>query len=193
MANDSHVAALSAVVTDLAKAQKETSSQIAALASIGTKTPQFQKQDVPNVWVTDRINLQDLYPIKKEQFSDAYIEASQETDETMYVIEDNLLFTMVEPGRNAGRYRRLLLPQQYRKQVIDRCHAEVGHAAFFKTLARVQKHHRTFDPAYTWTSPPQVHEIFIPKERTSKTKDMMVNDFHMEIEVERRNFYSIMT
>ncbi|ELT94355.1 hypothetical protein CAPTEDRAFT_192982 [Capitella teleta] len=42
---------------------------------------------------------------------------------------------------------------------------------------------QTFDPAYTWTSPPQVHGIFIPKERISKTKNLVVNDFHLEIEI----------
>ena len=97
--------------------------------------------DVPEVWVTDRIDLRSLAAYQREQFPDAFIEASQDTDETCYVIEGGLLFSMAEPSRNAGRYLRLLLPQQYRQQVIDRCHAETGHSAFLKTLTRIQEHY----------------------------------------------------
>jgi len=97
--------------------------------------------DVPNVWVTDRIDLKTLAVHQREQFPDAFVEASQEINESCYVVEGGLLFSIAEPSRNTGRYLRLLLPQQYRKKVIDRCHAEVGHAAFLKTLSRVQEHY----------------------------------------------------
>ncbi|ELU12583.1 hypothetical protein CAPTEDRAFT_210072 [Capitella teleta] len=97
--------------------------------------------DIPDVWVTDRIDLRDLARHQKEQFHDAYVEASQETDESPYIVQGSLLYTIAEPSHNAGRYLRLLLPQQFRQKVIDRCHAEVGHAAFLKTLSRVQEHY----------------------------------------------------
>jgi transposase InsO family protein len=115
-------------------------SRIAAIEP-STPTPVVVPADIPDVWVTDRIDLHDLARRQKEQFCDAYVEASQETDESPYIVQGSLLFTMAEPSRNAGRYLRLLLPQQFRQQVIDRCHAEVGHAAFLKTLARVQEHY----------------------------------------------------
>ncbi|ELU17577.1 hypothetical protein CAPTEDRAFT_195243 [Capitella teleta] len=86
-----------------------------------TPTPVVVPADIPDVWVTDRIDLHDLARRQKEQFCDAYVEASQETDESPYIVQGSLLFTMAEPSRNAGRY---LLPQQFRQQVIDRCHAE---------------------------------------------------------------------
>ncbi|ELU02417.1 hypothetical protein CAPTEDRAFT_208841 [Capitella teleta] len=100
--------------------------QAGMLAAIepSTPTPVVVPADIPDVWVTDRIDLHDLARRQKEQFCDAYVEASQETDESPYIVQGSLLFTMAEPSRNAGRYLRLLLPQQFRQQVIDRCHAE---------------------------------------------------------------------
>ncbi|ELU11137.1 hypothetical protein CAPTEDRAFT_210042 [Capitella teleta] len=115
-------------------------SRIAAIEP-PTPTPVIVPADIPDVWVTDRIDLQDLARHQKEQFHDAYVEASQETDESPYIVQGSLLYTMAEPSHNAGRYLRLLLPQQFRQKVIDRCHAEVGHAAFLKTLSRVQEHY----------------------------------------------------
>ncbi|ELT93116.1 hypothetical protein CAPTEDRAFT_206327 [Capitella teleta] len=115
-------------------------SRIAAIEP-STPTPVIVPADIPDVWVTDRIDLQDLARHQKEQFHDAYVEASQETDESPYIVQGSLLYTMAEPSHNAGRYLRLLLPQQFRQKVIDRCHAEVGHAAFLKTLSRVQEHY----------------------------------------------------
>ena len=114
-------------------------SRIAAvepLVESDTLTPPL---DVPDVWVTDKIDFHDLVKYQREQFPDSFVEASQETDESAYVVEGGLLYTMSEPHKNAGRYLRLILPQQYRQQVINRCHAEVGHAAFLKTLSRVQE------------------------------------------------------
>ncbi|ELU16213.1 hypothetical protein CAPTEDRAFT_215941 [Capitella teleta] len=98
-------------------------SRIAAIEP-STPTPVVVPADIPDVWVTDRIDLHDLARSQKEQFCDAYVEASQETDESPYIVQGSLIFTMAEPSRNAGRYLRLLLPQQFRQQVIDRCHAE---------------------------------------------------------------------
>ncbi|ELU12741.1 hypothetical protein CAPTEDRAFT_205638, partial [Capitella teleta] len=89
-----------------------------------TSTPVVVPADIPDVWVTDRIDLHDLARRQKEQFRDAYVEASQETDESPYIVQGSLIFTIAEPSRNAGRYLRLLLTQQFRQLVIDRCHAE---------------------------------------------------------------------
>ncbi|ELT99376.1 hypothetical protein CAPTEDRAFT_226049, partial [Capitella teleta] len=124
-------------------------SQIAAIEP-STPTPVVIPADILDVWVTDRIDLHDLARRQKEQFRDAFVEASQETDECLYIVQGSFIFTMAEPSRNAGRYLRLLLPQQFRQQVIDRCHTEVGHAAFLKTLARVQEHYVWPADVSTW-------------------------------------------
>ena len=121
------------------------------LSRIGAIEPQpeialeMSPRDVPDVWVTDRIDPQNLVQFQREEFPNAFIEASQAVDDCPYVIEGGILYTMREPSKNAGQYLRLMLPRQYRQQVIDRCHAEVGHAAFMKTLARIQE-------TYIWPS-----------------------------------------
>ena len=96
-------------------------------------------ESVPDVWEADDIKPGELAKLQREQFPDAYVEASQNTDETRYFVANGILYTFAEPYRHAGRYMRVLLPQQYREQVINRCHAEVAHAAAAKTLARVQE------------------------------------------------------
>jgi len=113
-------------------------SRIASVQPIGQT---ILPVDVPDVWNTDHIQVDELIRLQQKQFEDAYIEAEQDTDEARYTIQEGLLYTMAEPDLKAGRYMRLLLPQQYRGQVIDRCHKEVGHAAFAKTLARVQENY----------------------------------------------------
>ena len=120
-------------------------SRIAAVEPLVESEIVTAPVDVPDVWMTDRIDPEELATYQREQFPDAYVEASQDSDESSYIVEGGLLYTMAEPSKNAGRYLRLLLPQQYRQQVIDRCHAEVGHAAFLKTLSRIQEH-------YVWPS-----------------------------------------
>ncbi|ELU01187.1 hypothetical protein CAPTEDRAFT_216657 [Capitella teleta] len=61
-------------------------SRIAAIEP-STPTPVIVPADIPDVWVTDRIDLQDLARHQKEQFHDAYVEASQETDESPYIVQ----------------------------------------------------------------------------------------------------------
>ena len=114
---------------------------LSRIAAVQPKIQLVPPYDVPDVWNTDRIDPKQLADLQQRQFPDAFIEASQETDESCYVVEGGLLYTLAEPSAHAGRYMRLLLPQQYRQQVIDRCHAEVGHAAFAKTLSRIQEHY----------------------------------------------------
>lgn len=113
-------------------------SRIAAVESVVTDIPPI---DVPDVWHTDHIDPNELSQLQREQFADAYVEASQDTDETRYVIEKGILFTLAQPSTTSSRYMRVLLPQQFRQQVIDRCHSEVAHAAFSKTLARIQENY----------------------------------------------------
>ncbi len=98
-------------------------------------------QDLPTVWDTDHIPLVDLQQQQQEQFADAFIEASQDIDDSPYVVENHVLYSLASPYKGAGSYPRLLLPQQYRGQVIDRAHGELGHAGFSKTLQRVQENY----------------------------------------------------
>ena len=97
--------------------------------------------DLPSSWETDKIDLKRLAQLQHEQFPDYFIEASQGVDDCRYIVENGLLYTLAEPHKNAGIYPRILLPQQYRQQVIDRCHAEVAHSGSEKTLMRIQENY----------------------------------------------------
>ena len=101
----------------------------------------FAPLDVPDVWLTDKIDPNELAALQQQQFPNEYAEATQDNDESSYVIENGLLYSNAEPRRNMGRYLRLILPQQYREGVINRCHSEVGHSAFAKTISRVQENY----------------------------------------------------
>jgi transposase InsO family protein len=101
----------------------------------------YDSTDTPDVWETDGIDPSTLAELQQAQFPDEYTEASQDIDESSYVIEGARLYSIARPSRDAGVYMRLVLPQQFRRQVIDRCHNEVGHAGFAKTLSRVQEHY----------------------------------------------------
>ncbi|ELT87269.1 hypothetical protein CAPTEDRAFT_189766, partial [Capitella teleta] len=70
-------------------------SRIAAIEP-STPTPVIVPADIPDVWVTDRIDLQDLARHQKEQFHDAYVEASQETDESPYIVQEARPIPVVE-------------------------------------------------------------------------------------------------
>lgn len=113
-------------------------SRIAAIAPL---TQPMSVIEPPDVWKTDHIDVAELAEIQQEQFEDAFIEASQDLDGSLYHIEKGILYSIAEPHKNAGRYLRLLLPQKYRRQVIDRCHTEVAHAGHSKTLARIQENY----------------------------------------------------
>ena len=86
-------------------------------------------------------NFLKLQKQQRLQFPDAFTEASQEFEDAPYFLDQNLLYTLAEPYKGAGKYARLLLPQQYREQVINRAHGELGHAGFAKTLLRIQEHY----------------------------------------------------
>jgi len=113
------------------------------LSRIASLTPAFVASlapvanGLPTVWETDGIDPLELQRLQRQQFPDECTAASQD-EETSYVYENQILYSMGEPSKGAGRYPRLLLPQQYRGQVIDRAHGEIGHAGFAKTLIRVQ-------------------------------------------------------
>ena len=58
-------------------------------------------------------------------------------EESPYEIRDGILYS------RAQIYPRLMLLKENRQLVLQRCHGDVGHQSFYKTLARVQE-------AYVW-------------------------------------------
>ena len=115
---------------------------LSRIAAVAPPTPLIPTpRDVPAAWEADGIDPISLMKHQQDQFADQITEASQDTDETPYVMESGLLYSLAEPYKNAGRYMRLVLPQQHRQVVIDRCHQETGHSGLIKTLSRVQEHY----------------------------------------------------
>jgi transposase InsO family protein len=119
-------------------------SRIAAINLDPAPAPAFDLQEIPEIWRADQIDPDELIRAQKDEFEDQWIEATQEQDASPFVIDSGILYSLAEPHRHAGRYPRLMLPHAYRQKVIDRCHIEVAHAAFAKTLARVQE-------SYLWS------------------------------------------
>lgn len=125
--------------------------------------------DIPTAWETDDIDVQNLVKFQSEQFHDQLIEAQNDEDESPFIVEDGVLYSIAPPYKGATAYPRALLPQQYRQQVIDRCHQDTAHAGFSKTLLRVQElyvwpgmrqHVRTY-----LASCPQCHTLTPPHEQ----------------------------
>ena len=111
-------------------------SKIAAIQPVVHFVPSIQP---PDAWKADNIDSQELALHQAKEFEDEITDVKQETDESRYWIEDGLLFTFASLHKGAPCYMRLLLPQAYLQQVIDRCHTEVGNPATAKTLARIQE------------------------------------------------------
>lgn len=119
-------------------------SRISAIAPDSQTTNQcYAPEEMPTPWCLHKLNHDDVANAQKIEFSQEIIEASQDLDDSSYVIQNNILYSIAEPYCRAGRYPRLVLPEQYRKMVIERCHEEVGHQAFLKTLMKVQE-------SYVW-------------------------------------------
>ena len=70
-------------------------------------------------------------------------EAAREED-SRFTLIDNILYSISRPKHDLPQYPRLILPIQFRDQVITRCHTDVGHQSLLKTMARVQE-------SYVWS------------------------------------------
>lgn len=103
--------------------------------------PKFELNSTPEIWRLDKIDPNELSRLQQEEFLDQWIEAGQEMDISPFHVDNGVLYSLAEPYPRAGRYSRVMLPHSFRQGVIDRCHAEVAHAAFAKTLTRVQEHY----------------------------------------------------
>ena len=114
---------------------------LSRIAAVTTADPKVQLEftEMPTPWQVDKIDPGELYSAQKDEYQDELIEARQDVDGSTYILQNGLLHSIGEPHKNAGVYARLILPHVYRQRVIDRCHQEVGHAGYVKTLARVQE------------------------------------------------------
>ena len=98
-------------------------------------------RQLPTVWEADGVDVLELQRLQEQQFPSEREEAKVDLEGSPYILEENILYSMGQPYKGAEPHPRLILPQQYRGAVIDRCHGELGHAGFDKTLRRVQEYY----------------------------------------------------
>ena len=66
------------------------------------------------------------------------ISAADEKD-SGYLIYNDILYSGNRTNKYEPQYPRIVLPSSFRKQVIDRCHTEAGHAGTIKSMLSVQE------------------------------------------------------
>ena len=89
--------------------------------------------------IADNIDRDALIAAQQAEFPEEINDAGLE--DSRYCIVDDILYSIAKPEHSQPCYPRLVLPQQWREQVIYRCHKDVGHQSFWKTQARVQEHY----------------------------------------------------
>ena len=89
----------------------------------------------------DGIDKQALSEAQKETFKEQWDKAVAEDGD--YEVQEGILFSCRRPGAKQALYPRVMLPPQWRDDVIDRCHRQTGHSAPYRTMASVRE-------AYVW-------------------------------------------
>ena len=89
----------------------------------------------------DQIDLTELKENQRKEFPEEYNLAVNKHDN--FILLDDIICSDRRPYDSLADHPRILLPEKFRKEVIQRCHKESGHSGKFKTLARVQD-------AYVW-------------------------------------------
>ena len=90
----------------------------------------------------DRINKNDLSQHQQVEFQDGW-NLALDPDNVDYQVQDGVLYSCRRPGARQAQYPRVLLPTNWRQQVIDRCHQQTGHAGAWRTLCAIRE-------AYVW-------------------------------------------
>ena len=89
----------------------------------------------------DSLNANEVREMQRKEFKLLINSASEM--ESDYEIHAGLLYSVRRPTNSSPWYPRLVLPDKFRNDIIDRCHKEVGHMGVLKTLHRVRE-------AYVW-------------------------------------------
>lgn len=121
-----------------------------------TPTTEYILPEVSIPWGVDGLDLPTVMKDQKREFPSERLEAQQELDSSGYILLEDILYATQEPHPAAGVYPRLVLPSSARLQVMTRCHQEVGHQAFLKTLMRVQEN-------YVWPGMRKEIRAFVEK------------------------------
>ena len=71
-----------------------------------------------------------------------------------YLLHEDILFSCARTNKYEPRYPRVVLPSSFRRQIIQRCHSEAGHAGTIKTMIVVQE-------GYVWPGMKSEIDTFI--------------------------------
>ena len=93
--------------------------------------------DEDDFLLRDGIRKQDLRAAQELEFVELLAQARDPDDDGDYSVGDGVLLTERLPYPGAPDYPRVVLPEQWRDQIIDRAHRDVGHMAARKTRKKV--------------------------------------------------------
>jgi hypothetical protein len=102
-------------------------------------TPEEQENKAFLPSQTDGLDNARVREEQRQKWPEEWEKGANNEDE--YMLHDNLLYSTAKPSYRLAHYPRLMLPTGFRGPVIERCHAEAGHAGMFKTLTRIQEHY----------------------------------------------------
>ena len=91
---------------------------------------------------------------QKVEFPEEYEKASE--PDSNYLVYKDILYSGYRTNKYEPRYPRVVLPSSFRREVIERCHKEAGHAATIKTMIVVQE-------GYVWPGMKSEIDLYISK------------------------------
>ena len=107
------------------------------------KEKDYQMPELPGPWDVDGIDSDTLVTLQQQEFSTQCAEADADQDAASYIYLDQILHSISPPYQGAPPEPKVMLPAKFQHQVIERCHQELGHMGFYKTLQRVRE-------SYVW-------------------------------------------
>ena len=112
------------------------------LAVIDMETTWVVPEDDPDLGqliLPDPLDYDDVAAAQHAEFPEEW-EAAVAKEEG-YFLREGMVFSSRRTNRYEPLYPRLLLPEQFRQQILERCHQEAGHAGAVKTMLKVQDHY----------------------------------------------------
>ena len=88
---------------------------------------------------TDGLDDRAVKDAQQEAFPELIEKA--EAGEGEVILAEGLLYSIARPGKMKAAYPRLILPAEFRQEIMKKCHEESGHAGRFKTMSRIQENY----------------------------------------------------
>ena len=127
---------------DLVPGACENPPAVVDVSVIDMSTEWVVPEDDPDngkIVLPDALEHAEVAQHQQTEFPDEWEAA--EFKEQGYSLREGMLFSSRRTNRYEPLYPRLVLPTQYRQEVLQRCHQEAGHAGAVKTMLKVQDHY----------------------------------------------------